>query len=221
MVRSVTVDPGPPVLPDPPAEKPVHAGQFKPGHVVVRAAGHNRNGDYDWRREYPQGEWIDDDLPEMLTRLSPRQRTYVAMRVRGESVRQAADRLTIGPDTGRAWEAAPWWFLAEQQEQGRFFGEVRDRLLPLVPDAVKRLSLELSGSKGEDIAHQSAIWVLERIGGKPTQKVEQKQETSSQAGDIVAILRETANIVAQMNAPAPPPATPALPAEVRELPVDE
>ena len=175
-------------------------GKFAPGHQRTRIDGINWVGDYDWTTEFPRGIYLDEDIPEMLAKLSPRQRTYVAARIRGESHQRASDRVHVTESSARSWERSPWWESACDIAREKYFGNVNAQILPLIPAAVERIKTELTGDN-EDLAHASAIWVLEKIGGKPTQTQVTKGDTqASPAQEVVAILRALSDVT---NPPQP------------------
>jgi hypothetical protein len=73
------------------------------------------------------------------------------------------------------------------------YGDKREVFGPLTPAALDRIREELAGTYGDQIAHQTAIWVLEQVYGKPTQtQVNRNEQASDAAQDVVQILHALA-----------------------------
>lgn len=146
--------------------------------------------DYHWLDDHPRGEWWHEDIPGMLEKLSPRQVTYVAARVRGDSKAESCRQAGCAPDTGTAWEKTPWWTEATRRERASYFGDKQAQLIPVVNDALARIKDEIAGRHGDDLAHASAIYVLDQAWGKAQSNI--KQEVAGESGiggTIVEVLR--------------------------------
>jgi hypothetical protein len=126
----------------------------------------------------------------MLEKLSPRQLTYVAARVRGSSKAEACRQAGCAPDTGAGWEKAPWWTPAADRERRTYFGDKHEQLIPVVNDALARIKDEIAGRHGDDLAHASAVYVLDQAWGKAQSNI--KQEVTGESGiggTLVEVLR--------------------------------
>lgn len=199
----------------PPAGLSLHEPERRPFQSRATKA----HKDYHWKKAFPDGEWTDLDLPEMREQLSPRQVTAADLLVRGISLKGVCERLGCTMPKLEEWMHAPWWLPLEEERRQVYFGNKHATFMPLMPKALKRLSEELDGLHGADNAHDSMIFVLEQVHGKPTQQkvVESKGDGQSLLADVATILRSAAAANAQLRASD---AEPPLLADVREVPAD-
>lgn len=166
---------------------------------AIEAEDPHARKDYRWEAEFPQGYCLEEDLPGMLEKLSPRQLTYVRWRVKGESTRSSARKIGASYETGQKWETAPWWPLAEESARAKQFGDPQAALLPIMPTVIARMQRELSLDDDSENGHATMLWIAERVFGKATQRVETKQEGAANAvQDVVSILKATAGVVANL-----------------------
>jgi predicted urease superfamily metal-dependent hydrolase len=129
----------------------------------------------------------DQDSPtkvnELLADASPEQRKWVVQRVLCTSDAEAARRVGVHPATVSRWpnkeslDAAVVTMLSDPLEHA-----VR-ALLEAIPKAV---SVKIGGldSRRDAVAQASATEILDRIMGKPTQRVDQHTE---HAGSVVVV----------------------------------
>jgi hypothetical protein len=176
-------------------------GQVAPLTEPAPEVKHYYNGpkDYVWLKEFPDGVAFQEAVAGMLDKLSARQRTYVAARVRGRTASEARKLIGLVSNHGTdAWEDAPWWESACAKERAFLFGNKQDTLLPLLPAAITRLKEEISGQYGDDLAHTSSIWIAEQIYGKPQQTSKVTNDGAAAEQGILAVLRGVAQIVEAM-----------------------
>ena len=146
--------------------------------------------DYEWTDEFPRGEWWHEDVPKMLEQLSPRQWTYIAARVRGDTKNAAAGKAHSTAATTSKWEQAPWWEAAAQKERRLVFGDKQEQLTPIISEALQRIKDEIAGRHGDDLAHASAVYVLDQAWGKAQSNIKQETTGDGAVGStIVEVLR--------------------------------
>lgn len=119
------------------------------------------------------GHFAQAEYPEDFTappiKITPDQRSYAALRVRGFSIVNASAQLRLNRARCQRWENQDWFELACEQERkhwliGAGIDEKQELLVPLVPDTMRAIKNALS-SEDENIQLKAAQFVLDNIFG--------------------------------------------------------
>lgn len=147
--------------------------------------------DYDWTADTGLASPLtQDDISHMLARLSPRQRSYGAARVHGETRTHACELLRCPLSRARAWEASPWYDPLLIEERRRMFGDTASTFEPLAPLVAKHYERALKGDFGGEVAQSAARDLADRLYGRPTQRIESKIEGGGM--DLTALIKDIA-----------------------------
>lgn len=99
--------------------------------------------------------------------LKAKQQLYVLNMARGVTNAEACRRLGISERTGQRWQRAGWCQFGVEQEIERLRHDIIAALKPLFPKALATYEKHLDAGN-----YQAAEDVLNRIWGKPTQRIE-------------------------------------------------
>lgn len=186
-------------------------------HELFPFQKHSIPNDYKWERDFPQGIYTDDDIKEMLEKLTPRQVTYADLQIRGLSASAAAERCAAGPYTCRAWEKTPWWEPLMEKRRRIYYGDKASIFLPLMPKAIERLEKELTGESGNQIAHDAMAMVFGFLYEKPAQQKVVQREGNDTLADLATVLRAAFGENERLKAEQQPLLDKPIIAEVREV----
>ena len=114
-------------------------------------------------------------MPKTATKraTAPQQRA-LALLAAGESVASTARQLKLTPRTVFRWRKDPKFQKALDALLAEVEDETRDRLKGLLPKALDLLDRELSGNGHPAI--RASREILDRVLGKPTQRVEMEND---------------------------------------------
>lgn len=119
----------------------------------------------------------DEDLAEetISVNVTPEQRSYTALRVRGFSSNFAASKLNLNRLAAQRWETEEWFERTREEELkkwliGSGLEQKQEALIPLVPDTLQALKDTLN-SEDEKIKLQAAQLVLDNIFGEAKKPV--------------------------------------------------
>lgn len=142
-------------------------------------------------------------LEQALAAMTPAQVTYVAARVRGRTRAKASEMAGVEERSVWRWEKEAWFDEAMDRERTRLLGDKQGMILPRVSAALARLDEELAGQHGDDLAHASAVYVLDQAWGRATQSkiVDNKGDPEGTASTIVEVLRALADQRRAMEGP--------------------
>jgi hypothetical protein len=138
----------------------------------------------------------DLEYNEILRKVSPQQRTYCALRVRGFSSAAACRQLKINVMAASRWSNSEWFNAVCEEERKKWFEESgidlrKELMVPLVGKAVDAISETLS-SEDYKVRLQAANLVLEtffdtkRPIGRP--RLLREEETTEPAPDLSDVL---------------------------------
>ena len=162
---------------------------------LARVAHKLENGD---RINALIGHFANAEKPEDFNapplKITPVQRSYAALRVRGFSASYACSKLHQNRTRVTYWEEEEWFQLACEQERsswlvGAGIDEKQEILVPLVPDTIKAIKNALH-SEDENIQLKAAQFVLDNIFGSEKKSVgrPKKQADEDAMPDLSDIL---------------------------------
>lgn len=138
----------------------------------------------------------DEDLAEetISINITPEQRSYVALRVRGFSSTFAASKLNLNRLAAQRWETTDWFEDCREEELkkwlvGAGLEQKQEALIPLVPDTLQAIKSTLN-SEDEKIKLAAAQLVLDNIFGEAKKAVgrPRKESEPSDNPDLTDIM---------------------------------
>lgn len=149
--------------------------------------------DYHWEWEYTDGVPPPEAISAMLAKLSPRQRWYAVLRLRGAAKREAAREIGGDTTTVLSWERTPWWPALLEHYAQNFLFQKATILNPLVPLATKAVVENLRGNNGPEQQLDAAKFVLEQMFGKPgagaSVTIHQKSDAAETIQSVADLVR--------------------------------
>jgi hypothetical protein len=141
----------------------------------------------------------DEDLEEstISVAISPEQRSYAALRVRGFSSIAASRQLNLNRLAAQRWETSDWFDTISEEERhkwlvGAGIDQKQEALIPLVPDTLQAIKDTLH-SEDESIKLKAAQFVLDNMFGesknpvgRPVTKRPDTEEVNPDLTEIMA-----------------------------------